>query len=499
MADRPRPRHRRASWLPAVSSDLPGRTLRQQLRDALKAAIRDGLLPAGSTVPSSRALADDLGVSRGVVVDTYEQLTAEGFLTSRSGAGTVVNEVARPVARPSMAAVALADTGGPPYGIDLRPGVPDLAAFPRAAWLAATREVLRSMPDDQLGYVAPWGAAALREELSGYLTRVRAAMVSPDQLIITSGATQALTLLVRALAEAGHEMLAVESPSNAVQRHVLGRHTPRIVDVPVDEEGLDVSVLESTGTRAVLVTPAHQYPSGVVLSPARRSALMRWAERVGGIVIEDDYDSEFRYDRRPIGTLQGLGPQHVALVGSVSKTLAPGLRLGWVVAPPPLHEMLMTAKRDDDFGSPALGQHVLARLLADGGYDRHIRRTRRRYMDRRDALVTALARELPDWNVSGRAGGLHLMLRLPAGLDEERLCAAAAMRGLAVQGTGAMYGALPAPSGLLVSYARAPAGVLTEAVDRLAAACAGTGSGVHTGSTTAAVRGIRPVTAQDFF
>jgi len=335
-----RPRRRRTSWLPATLSEQPGKTLRQQLREALKEAIRAGLLPAGATVPSSRALAEDLGVSRrGVVVEAYAQLTAEGFLTSRAGSGTIVSDVTLPQAPAAPPAGPLAVVDGPPYGIDLRPGLPDLAAFPRAAWLAATRDVLRSLPDEELGYVTPWGASALRNELADYLMRVRAAMVEPDQLVIVSGATQALTLLVRMLTELGHEMLAVESPSNAVQRHVLGRHSPRIVEVPVDDEGIDVTELGRSASRAVLVTPAHQYPSGVVLSPARRSALMRWAERVDGFVIEDDYDSEFRYDRRPVGCLQGLGPQRVALVGSVSKSLAPGLRLGWVVAPQPLHEM----------------------------------------------------------------------------------------------------------------------------------------------------------------
>ncbi len=432
-------------------------------------------------------------------MDAYEQLVAEGFLTSRAGSGTVVSDVARPLARPTPALVPPVGVGGPSYTIDLRPGLPDLAAFPRTAWLAATRDVLRDLPDDELGYVAPWGALGLRQELADYLTRVRAAMVESDQLVVATGATQALTLLVRTLAEAGHDMLAVESPSNAVQRRVLGRHVSRIIDVPVDDEGLDVAALRRTATRAVLVTPAHQYPSGVVLSAARRSALMRWAEDVDGVVIEDDYDPEFRYDRRPVGCLQGLDPRHVTLVGSVSKSLAPGLRLGWVVAPRPLHEALMAAKRDDDFGSPVLGQHVLARLLADGGYDRHIRRARRRYMDRRDALVAALSRKLSDWDVSGRAGGLHIMLRLPRGLDEEQVCGAAAARGLAVQGTRAMYGTLPAPDGLLLSYARAPAGVLSEAVERLAAACALTASGMHTGASAAADRGVRPATALDYY
>ena len=496
------PHRRRASWLPATLSDRPGRTLRQQLREAMKGAIRAGHLPAGATVPSSRALAEDLGVSRGVVVDAYAQLTAEGFLTTRAGSGTVVSQVALPVARPTPATVAPAFAEGLSYSIDLRPGLPDLGAFPRAAWMAATRDVLRSLPDEELGYVAPWGAMALRKELADYLTRVRAAMVEADHLVIVSGATQALTLLVRMLAKSGHEVLAIESPSNVVQRQVLGRHISRIVEIPVDDEGIDVSKLESTVASAVLITPAHQYPSGVVLSPARRSALIRWAEGVNGVVIEDDYDSEFRYDRRPVGCLQGLDPQHVALVGSVSKSLAPGLRLGWVVAPPPLYERVRTAKRDDDFGSPVLSQHVLARLMTNGGYDRHIRRTRRRYMDRRDALVTALGQQLPDWEVRGRAGGLHVMLRLPSGLDEESVCAAAAARGLAVQGTRAMYGALPGPDGLFISYARAPTGVLTEAVQRLAAARSSIGTGEGNGSgngSGVAVQRLRPATALDYF
>lgn len=491
---------RRSSWLPAADlSDQPGRTLRQQLREALKEAIRSGVLAAGSTVPSSRALATDLGVSRGVVVDAYAQLAAEGFLTTRAGSVTRVSDVVRPLERRSSTGASPGPVGGAPADIDLRPGLPDLAAFPRALWLSATRDVLRSLPDEELGYVAPWGAAALREELADYLKRVRAAMVEPDRLVIVTGATQGLTLLVRMLAETGHEMLAVESPSNAGQRRVLGRHISQIVDVPVDHDGLDVSVLENTESRAVLVTPSHQYPSGVVLSPTRRSSLMRWAEHVDGIIIEDDFDPEFRYDRRPIGSLQGLGPGHVALVGSVSKSLAPGLRLGWVVAPPPLHDLVMAAKRDDDFGSPVLGQHVLATLLSNGGYDRHIRRTRRRYMERRDALAAALARELPDWDVSGRAGGLHVMLRLPGGLDEEQLCAAAAARGLAVQGTRAMYGGLDAPDGLLMSYARAPAGVLAEAVQRLSDAAGSIRLGGPIPVRASTVRTIRPATALDYF
>lgn len=484
---------RRGAWLPLILSDHPGGTLRERLRLALTEAIRSGRLPAGSTLPSSRALAADLEVSRGVVVDAYAQLVEQGFLTTRKGSGTVVSA---PAQRAVPAAPVLDSDSS--YEIDLRPGPPDLATFPRAAWLAATREVLRRLPDAELGYVTPWGVAALRQELAEHLTRVRAAVISRDSCVITTGTTQGLTLLVRTLAQHGHEALAVESPSNAIQRQLLGRHGLRILDVPVDEYGLDVEALVGTACRAVLVTPAHQYPSGVVLSADRRSRLIRWAERVQGVIIEDDYDPAFRYDRRPVGCLQGLGPQHVALVGSVSKSLAPGLRLGWLVPPASLHRALVTAKRDDDFGTEVLVQHTLAQFLANGSYDRHVRGIRRHYMQRRDVLVSALQRDLPDWQVTGHAGGLHIMLRLPPTIGEEPLLSAAAAEGLALQGTGGMYGSLPASSGVLVSYARAPSSVLVEAVGRLAAAASRAARHAAVPQATVRVPG-RPATALDYF
>lgn len=495
------PSPRRTAWLPLGLGEQPGRTLRQQLRQAVKEAIRTGALPAGTVLPASRALAADLGVSRGVVVEAYAQLLEEGFLNSRAGSGTVVAEGTRQeLAPPTATAPGVVSGGEGPYEIDLRPGPPDLAIFPRAGWLAATREVVRTLPDAELGYVAPWGCRALRGELAAYLTRVRGAMVSPDGLVVVTGTTQGLTTLVRVLVELGHDTLAVESPSNAVQRRVLARYGLAIVDVPVDEDGLDVEELARTSCRAALVTPAHQYPCGVLLSPARRSALMRWAERVGGLVIEDDYDSEFRYDRKPAGSLQGLAPQHVALAGSVSKSLAPGLRLGWVVAPPALLGMVRAAKRDDDFGSAVLEQHVLAVMLANGSYDRHVRRSRRRYRERRDALVAALAHSLPDWRVSGVAGGLHLMVWMPPDVDEGQLLETAATAGLVLQGVRPMYGTMPPQDGLVIGYARAPAGLLREAVSRLAEAVVVTRQARPPAARgTAVARPVRPATAADYF
>ena len=444
------------------SSRLP---LRVRLAGALRDAVRDGRLPTGTTLPSTRLLAQDLAVSRGVVVDAYAQLAAEGFLRSRPGAGTTVSYVPTiglpaqwSASRPVMAA-------GPE--LDLRPGWPDLSAFPRRVWGAALREALRDLPDAALGYTEPWGPFELRRELASYLSRVRGAMTAPDGVVMVSGVTQGLTLLARMLLRDGQNRIAVEDPSNAIQRQLLGRLGVQVVDVPVDDSGVVVDALAASGARAIVCTPAHQYPRGVVLSSARREQLLRWAAEADGLVIEDDYDAEFRYDRVPLACLQGMDPQHVALLGSVSKTLAPALRIGWVVTPPLLLPALRSIKRDDDFGSNAIDQHVLARLLGSGAYDRHLRALRRRYRHRRDALIEALADRLPGWEVMGSAGGLHLTVSLPPELPENRLVAAAAARGLAVLGLQHMSGSESAAEGLVISYARATPHMLQDAVARL--------------------------------
>lgn len=450
-----------------------GVPMRRRLAMALREAVRAGQLAAASTMPSSRILAKDLGLSRGVVVDAYAQLVAEGYLESVPGSGTRV--VARAVAaHPPQA------PSSPPRqsseSLDLRPGAPDLAAFPRGLWLGSMRAVLQNVPSDELGYVEPWGCWALRAQLAGYLARVRGAMCRPEDVVVVTGATQGITLLMRVLAAAGEQCVAVEDPSNAVQRQVLRRYGLEVLDVPVDDEGIQVDALARSGARAVLVTPAHQYPSGTVLSAQRRSALLQWAKDRQGLVIEDDYDSEFRYDRDPVGCLQGLDPAHVALIGSVSKSLAPGLRLGWVLSPPTLLAELQAAKRDDDFGTPVLEQHTLARLLDGGGYDRHLRQVRRHYRQRRNALVEALGHDLPEWLVMGSAAGLHLVVHLSEGCPEAAVVSAAAERGILLLGLAAMRGTYPGPPGLVLSYARHPPEQLTRAVKQIASALAGIGS-----------------------
>ncbi|MDQ3663909.1 MAG: PLP-dependent aminotransferase family protein [Actinomycetota bacterium] len=440
--------------------------LRVRLGDALRDTIRSGQLAPGTTLPSTRILAQDLGVSRGVVVDAYAQLAAEGYVHGRAGAATTVSYT--PAAALPARWHEEQPAPRPAPELDLRPGWPDLSAFPRRAWAATTRDVLRNLPDSGLGYGEPWGVWELRRQLAGYLARVRGAMTAPDGVVVVGGVTQGLTLLCRVLRGDGEDRLAVEDPSNAIQRQLLGRLGMRLVDVPVDASGVRVDLLAATGTRAVLCTPAHQYPSGVVLSPARREELLRWAREVGGLVIEDDYDAEFRYERAPLSCLQGMDPQHVALLGSVSKTLAPALRIGWVVTPPVLLSALRGIKRDDDFGSNAIEQHVLARLLESGAYDRHLRGLRRRYRQRRDAFVDALARRLPEWRVLESAGGLNLTIALPPELPERQLVAAAAGLGLAVLGLQEMSGHQAPGPGIVLSYARATPGMSEDAVRRLA-------------------------------
>jgi GntR family transcriptional regulator/MocR family aminotransferase len=446
-------------------------TLRRRLRDSLQEAIRSGRLSPGSRLPSSRTLAADLNVSRGVVVDAYAQLSAEGFLVSRAGSGTVVADtVGYGLEHGDVVPGPAVVERRPANEIDLRPGPPDLSTFPRTAWATATRDVLRTIPDAGLGYQPPWGVETLRELMTEYLGRVRGVLTDPSSVLVVTGATQGITLLVRVLHARGVVDVAVEAPSNPVQRQVLGRYGVRVWDVPVDDEGLVVNALARTPCQAVVVTPAHQFPCGMVLSAARRSALTWWAECVDGLVIEDDYDAMLRHDKMQVGALQMLSPARVALVGSVSKSLAPGLRLGWVVSPRGLVPDLRMAKRDDDFGTSVLDQYVFAHLLATGDYDRHVRRLRRHYRKRRDAIIQALRREIPDGQVEGYAAGMHLLLRLPPDVDEERYVAAAEARGVAVLGTSPMYGTQPPRPGVVIQYGRTSPTMLEEAARRLGAA-----------------------------
>jgi GntR family transcriptional regulator/MocR family aminotransferase len=431
-----------------------GRPLRAQLEEGLRDAVRSGRLPAGSPLPSSRALARDLGVSRRLVVEAFAQLAAEGYLVTRQGAGTFVAETAAAAPAPTPAPLPR------PPRYDFFPGAPDLSAFPRAAWARAVRDVLRETPDHQLNYGDPRGAPALRTALAGYLARARGVVAQPQRMVITGGAVQALALLARVLADRGMARIAVEDPSLPDHRATLMRHGADVVPVAVDDEGLRVDALARTGASVVVVTAAHQMPLGVALSVDRRAALLAW----GGLVVEDDYDAEFRYDRAPLGALQGLAPEQVAYLGSASKTLAPGLRLGWLVLPADLIDAVAQEKRLADMGNDVIGQLAFAHLIESGAYDRHLRSLRRRHRVRRDAAVAAIGRHLPGAQVLGIAAGLHANILLPAPIDVTAFEAACEARSVRVYGSRRRTIAL--------GYANVPEPTIEQGVRLLAEAVA---------------------------
>ena len=419
-----------------------GAGLREQLEDQLRDAIRTGRLAGGERLPSSRELARALGLSRGLVQDGYAQLRAEGYLTSRPGSATRVAAVACvPAAPPPDVPVR------PRHAVaDFRHGVPDLRLAPREDWAWAVREVCRTAPNAAFDYGDPSGDRRLRDVLAAYLRRVRAVAATADQVVVCTGMAQALVLVLRALAADGVRTLAVEDPgavrTTAEQAAAAGL---AVVPVPVDEDGLDVAALDRSGARAVLVTPAHQWPTGVVLAGHRRRELLAWARRTDGVVLEDDYDAEFRYDRDPVGSLQGLDPDRVVSLGTVSKSLAPALRLGWLVAPARLLDALARGKRVTDRGSPGLDQLALALLLESGRYDRHLRRVRAEYAARRETLVAALATHAPGLRVTGLAAGFHAVLHLPPGADEAEVIARAGERGVGLYGLAEMH-STPSPA-----------------------------------------------------
>nr|WP_246852448.1 PLP-dependent aminotransferase family protein [Patulibacter sp. SYSU D01012] len=447
-----------------------GVPLRRQLETHLRAGVRDGRLRAGTRLPSSRDLARQLGVSRGVVVDAYAALGAQGFLVLRPRAAPVVAAVAPAAPADEDASE---DEDRPPRH-DFTATAPDVALFDRAAWARALARVLREAPDAALDYGDPLGTPAARAALAGHLGRVRGVVADPAAVAIVQGYTQAVDVAFRALADRGARVVAFESPSHDEQWRVARRAGLRPVTVPVDADGLRVDALAATDADAVVVTPAHQFPTGVVLAPERRRALLAWAAERGATIVEDDYDAEFRYDRAPVGTLQGLDPERVLYVGTASKTLAPALRTGWAVVPATLRPAFAAGKNDADGGSPALEQLALAELLRGGAYERGVLRARARYRARRDALVAALRAELPACGIAGVAAGLHLVLRLPAGADEAAAAAACAAARIRVRPLGdwALDGVRdPAPA-LVLGYGWLAEPAIPAAVRALAAALA---------------------------
>jgi GntR family transcriptional regulator / MocR family aminotransferase len=420
------------------TSEPLGAQLQRELRDA----IRAGRLAADERLPSSRALATELGVSRGLVVDAYAQLEAEGYLVTLVGSGTrVAADVAEePAPRPEPAPVARLD-------VDFAYGIPDLGAFPMRDWLWALSEAGRTTSIGGLGDEVEGGSPELRRVLASYLGRVRGSCAQPADVVVTAGFRQGLNIVLRALAGTGTTHVALEDPGPLESAAVVERCGQVAVPVPVDDRGIDVAALAATRARAVVLTPAHQCPTGVVLAPERRHALVAWAERVDGVILEDDYDAEFRYDRQPVGSLQGLAPDRVVAMCSVSKTLAPALRLGWMVVPPAILPAVLEEKLLAGRGAPGLDQVALARLVESGRFDKHLRRMRVVYDGRRSALVEALAEHAPGVELSGLAAGCHAVVPLPVEASEAAVVAEARARGVGVYGLS-RYRIVPAPDAL---------------------------------------------------
>ncbi|MDK1476915.1 PLP-dependent aminotransferase family protein [Streptomyces sp. 549] len=476
-----------ADFLQLHLADAPTGGRADWLTDRLRGAVADGRLPAGSRLPPSRVLAAELGISRGVVTEAYRRLTEDGHVVGRGRRGTVV--VAAPTGPPAAIGLpaptraansrvatsqlptsqvtvpAAQDLFGitpgadiferyreAPARIDLSPGLPDLSAFPRAAWLRAERALLGTLSASELGYGDPRGAPALRRAVAHWLGRNRGIRADPDEVLVVSGTAQTLTLVGQVLHEDGVTEIAAEDPGSLGTRQHLSRQGLRILPVPVDAQGVRVDVLRDCGAPAVLLTPAHQFPTGVVLGGQRRRELASWADDSGGLVVEDDYDAEHRYDRAPVAALRSLLPRQVCYAGSISKILAPALRIGWALPPPHYREALTEAKRSADLGSAVLPQLVLAHLMESGELDRLLRHLRRHHRRRRDAMIASLRTHLPSARVHGAAAGLHLMVTFPTSRADSDLAAAALAEGVKTQPLS-WHSLAPQPPGLVLGYA----------------------------------------------
>ncbi|GAA4069615.1 PLP-dependent aminotransferase family protein [Actinomadura miaoliensis] len=466
-----------ADFLQLDVRDAPPGGLSDWLARRLRLAIADGRLPVGSRLPATRVLAAQLGVSRGVVTEAYRRLGEDGHVAGRGRAGTVV--VAAPVSTSGTAApeptvvprkTAVFDsTPGAdifdalrtsPARIDLSPGLPDLAAFPRSAWLRAERAVIGELPAADFGYGDPRGTPALRRAVAAWLAPNRGIRVDPEEVIIVAGTSQAMGLIAQVLRDDGITTMAVEDPGSLGARMHLrywGLDTP---PVPVDSEGLRVDALGDAPS--VLLTPAHQFPMGVVLGGERRRALMRWAA-AGGLIVEDDYDAEHRYDRPPVAAVRAMLPERVFYAGTVSKLLAPALRIGWLLAPPRYRDAVVDAKRFNDLGNAALPQLVLARLMQSGDMERQLRYLRRRHRRRRDAMIRAIGAHLPDASVHGAAAGLHLTMTFDGAFSDVALAAAALARGVKTQPLS-WHAQRPHRPGLVLGHAASTPTDITEGV-----------------------------------
>jgi GntR family transcriptional regulator/MocR family aminotransferase len=433
------------------------------LEAALLGAIREERLAAGTRLPPSRSLAADLGIARNSVAEVYSRLVASGWLEARVGSGTWVSERPSPVPPPIV-------TRATRFDLDLRGGLPDGAAFPRAAWQAAAQRALAAAPASAFSYGETEGVPVLRAALADYLARTRGVTVRADDVILTHSFGELLALVARALVARGARRVAVEAYGHSSHRGIIVAAGLEAVPVPVDADGVDAHALAEASVDAVLLTPAHQFPLGVPLSPSRRTAVAEWARSTGGIVIEDDYDGEFRFDRRSIGALQALTPEHVVYGGTASKALSPALGIGWGVVPAGIRAEVLAQRRLSGSATDAITQLVLAEFVASGAYDSNVRSLRLRYRARRDRLEGLVDRALPGARVHGITAGLHCLLELPPGLSEDAATSACADRGLRVDGLAsyaADAAAVGRPPTLVVGFGAPPEHRFDEALSTL--------------------------------
>ncbi|HEY1689245.1 MAG TPA: PLP-dependent aminotransferase family protein [Solirubrobacteraceae bacterium] len=445
----------------------PGIPIHEQIERALREGIRSGRLPAGEALPSTRGLASQLCVSRGVVTEAYRQLAAEGYLTLRQGAPVRVSSAVRAHREHAPARSLL-----PSFAYEMHPGLPDLAGFPRDRWLRSLRSALRDSPHAAIGYADPRGVPELREALASYLGRVRGVAAEPEHTLICTGFMQGLSLICRALLGYDVKAVALEDPGWHNHRLIVEQAGLEVLPIPVDEEGIDVEQLAASQASVVVITPSHQFPTGAVLSPQRRAALIEWAESGEHLIVEDDFDGELRYDRGAVGALQGLAPERVVYAGSASKRLAPGMRLGWLLTPSWLSWQLIAMKAIEDGGSETIGQLALADFITRGELDRHLRRMRSVYETRRQALIQALARHLPQARPTGIAAGVFEPVLLPQDVDESALLSTAASAGVGVEGLQLHRFGEGGQPGLVLGYGSLPEPAIERGVALLAEALA---------------------------